>query len=142
MRPQGKDKRDTNNIGDTSEAAIATRLIQLGYEVLTPFGGGRRYDLVIEDIEGKLWRIQCKTARMNKSNTVLMFNTSISNVTGKNRQPRNYRGQCDFFAAYCEKLDKAYLVPVDDVGITIATLRLAPIKTHQENIRWAKDYEL
>ena len=143
MRPQGKDKRDTNSIGDSSEAAIIARFIRLGYEVLTPLGGSQRYDLVIEDTEGKLWRIQCKTARMNESNTALIFHTSIRNVTGKNRQPRDYRGQCDYFAAYCEKLDKVYLIPVDDVGTIAANLRLAPTKNNQQNnIRWAKDYEL
>src|SRR5690349_15141913 len=64
MRPQEKGKRNTNSIGDASESAITTRFIQLGYIVLTPFGGNQRYDLVIENAEGDLHRVQCKTARM------------------------------------------------------------------------------
>ncbi len=43
----GKGKRDTNSIGDISESAIITRFLQLGYVVLTPYGGNQRYDLVI-----------------------------------------------------------------------------------------------
>lgn len=78
--------------------------------------------------------MQCKTARMNEDNTALIFNTSIKNVTGNHRQPRNYRGQCDFFAAYCEELNKVYLVPVDDVGAISANLRLAPPKITNKNI--------
>ena len=142
MRPQGRDKRDTNTVGDISEAVISTRFLQLGYVVLTPYGGGQRYDLIIEDSEGQLWRVQCKTARINENNTVLTFNTSIRNVTGKNRQSRHYRGQCDYFAAYCEGLNKIYLIPVDQVGTTVARLRLAPPKASQNDVLWAGDYEL
>ena len=139
----GRDKRDTKGIGEISEAAIITRFLQLGYIVLTPYGGNQRYDLVIEDAEGQFWRIQCKTGRIDESGTVLKFSTSISNVTGKNRQPRNYRGQCDYFAIYNEKLNKVYLISVDQVGITIASLRLLPSKNNQDKyMLWAKDYEL
>ncbi len=53
MGPVGKGKRTTNSIGDISESAIITRFLQLGYVVLTPYGGNQRYDLVIEDIEGQ-----------------------------------------------------------------------------------------
>ena len=139
----GKGKRDTNRVGEISEAAIITRFLQLGYVVLTPYGGNQRYDLVIEDADGQFWRVQCKTARIDESGTVLKFSTSISNVTGKNRQPRNYRGQCDYFAAYNERLNKVYLVPVDQVGTNGASLRLMLSKNHQDkNKLWAKDYEL
>src|SRR5258708_39508957 len=118
----GKGKRDTNSIGDISEAAIITRFLQLGYVVLTPYGGNPRYDLIIEDSEVQFCRIQCKTARIDESGTVLRFTASISNVTGKKRQPRHYRDQCDYFALFCEKLNKAYLVPVNQVGTTSTTL--------------------
>src|SRR5437660_5732611 len=139
----GKGKRDTNAIGDISEAAIITRFLQLRYVVLTPYGGNQRYDLVIEDAEGQFWRVQCKTARIDEGGTLLRFDTANHNVTGKNRQMRHYRGQCDYFAVYCEELDKVYLVPVDEVGATSAKFRLTPAKNNQEKyVRWAKDYEL
>ena len=35
----GKGKHTTNSIGDISEAAIIARFLQLGYGVLTPYGG-------------------------------------------------------------------------------------------------------
>jgi hypothetical protein len=55
----------------------------------------------------------------------------------------SYRGQCDYFAVYCEEFDKIYLIPVDQVGTTGAVLRLTPRKNNQDkNILWAKDYEL
>lgn len=139
----GRGKHDTNRTGEISEAAIITRFLQLGYVVLTPYGGNQRYDLVIEDDEGQFWRVQCKTAWIDEGNTVIKFNTAIRNVTGKNRQSRNYRGHCDYFAVYNERLNKVYLIPVNQVGITVASLRLAPSKNNQDKyMRWAKDYEL
>ena len=137
----GKGKRDTNAIGDISEAAIITRFLQLGYTVLTPYGGNQRYDLVIEDSEGQFCRVQCKTGRIIENGAVLRFDTA--NHNGQNRQMRHYRGQCDYFAVYNEELSKVYLVPVDEVGATSAKFRLTPAKNNQEKyVRWAKDYEL
>jgi hypothetical protein len=139
----GKGSRDTSSIGDISEAAITTRFLQLGYVVLTPYGGNQRYDLVIEDAERQFWRIQCKSGWIDEDGTVLKFDTANHNVTGKKRDWRHYRGQCDYFAVYCEQLNKTYLIPVDQVGATRAHLRLMPTKNNQEkNVRWAKDYEL
>src|SRR5450759_2098871 len=109
----GNSKRTTNSIGDITEAAIIARFLQLGYVVLTVYGGNQRYDLLIEDAEGQFWRIQCKTGRIDEDSTAIKFNTAIRNVTGKNRQSRHYQGQCDYFAVYCEKLNKVYLIPVD-----------------------------
>ena len=139
----GKGKRDTNSIGDISEASITARFLQLGYVVLNVYGGNERYDLVIEDAEGNFWRVQCKTARIEDNGTVIAFNTSNHNYALKNKQARHYRGQCDYFAAYCEKLDKVYLIPVDEVGIRKVNLRLVSAKNNQvKNVRMAQDYEL
>lgn len=143
MEVVGRGKRSTNRIGDISESAIATRFLQLGYEVLAPYGGNQRYDLVIEDEDGNLWRVQCKTARIEDNGTVVVFDTANHNYALKNKRWRHYREQCDYFAAYCEQLNKIYLIPVDQVGTTRVNLRLVPAKNNQEkNVRWAKDYEL
>jgi hypothetical protein len=138
----GRGKRHTKMIGEISEAAIITRFLQLGYAVLTPYGGNQRYDLVIEDANGQFWRVQCKTAWIDEGGTTLVFNTANANVTGKNRKLRHYRQQCDYFAVYCEKLNKVYLISVDQVGTAKAHLRLTPVKKNLERVRWARDYEL
>ncbi len=87
--------------GDT---AIITRFLQLGYKVLTPNGRNQRYDLVIEDAEGQFWCVQCKTARIQDNGTVVAIDTANHNYALKNKQWRHYRGQCDYFAVYCEEL--------------------------------------
>ena|SRR5712692_5978945 len=143
MKQPERNKRDTRRTGEISETVIIARFLQLGYVVLTPYGGNQRYDLVIENAEGRFWSVQCKTARIDEGRTEIMFNTAIRNVTGKNRQSRHYRGQCDYFAAYNEALNKVYLIPVNQVGLTSAILRLTPRRNNQDkNTIWAKDYEL
>jgi hypothetical protein len=137
-------KRHTQKTGDISESAVITRLLQCGYIVLTPYGQMHRYDLLIEDADGKFWRIQVKTGWLNEDHSIIKFATASSmNYTVKNKGWRNYRGQCEYFAVYVEDLNKVYLLPVNDVGTSLATLRLAPSKNNQEkHVRWAKDYEL
>ena len=117
--------------------------MQLGYVVLTVYGRNQRYDLLIEDAEEQFWRVQCKTARIEDNGTVVAFDTANHNYALKNKQWRHYRGQCDYFAVFCEELDKVYLVPVDQVGVTRANLRLVPAKNNQQKyVRRAQDYEL
>jgi PD-(D/E)XK nuclease superfamily protein len=137
-------KRHTQTTGDISEQAAITRLLQCGYIVLQPIGQMHRYDLVIEDADGKYWRVQVKTGWLNEDRSIIRFATASSmNYTVKNKGWRNYRGQCEYFAVYVEDLNKVYLLPVDDVGTSLATLRLVPSKYNQEkNVRWAKDCEL
>ena len=53
-------------LGERSQAHIIARLLEVGYTVLTPYGDSSRYDLVIEDAEGQFWRVQCKTAWIEK----------------------------------------------------------------------------
>ena len=58
-------KQNNKTKGERSEAIIIAKLLEVGYGVLTPFGDNRRYDLVIEDADGKFWRVQCKTGWMD-----------------------------------------------------------------------------
>ena len=86
-------------------------------------------------------RIQVKTARIQKG--VLRFSLCSSTVHRKNGCKQNYRGQCDLFAAYSPKLNKVYMIPVKDVGITECSLRIDPTKNNNSKlIRWAKDFEI
>ena len=137
-------KRHTQKTGDISESAVVTRLLQCGYFVLTPYGQNHRYDLVIEDADGKFWRVQVKTGWVDEEQALIKFNTASSyNRTVQYKGWRNYRGQCEYFAVYVEALNRVYFIPVGDVGTTNATLRLRPSKNKQEkNVRWARDYEL
>jgi PD-(D/E)XK nuclease superfamily protein len=146
LKPTPKHNLNRNHkaIGEYSEAIIRAKLVEIGYSVFKPFGDNLRYDLVIEDAEGQFWRIQCKTAWMDKQKSVIKFATASSyNYTMKNKVWRHYRGQCEYFAVYCPETEKVYFVSVDEVGVTQTILRLAPTANNQEKgVRWAKDYEI
>jgi hypothetical protein len=139
-----KPKQNHKAIGERSEAIIMAKLLEIGYHILTPFGDNLRYDLVIEDADGQFWRIQCKTGWMDREKSVIKFATASSyNHTMRNKGWKNYRGQCEYFAVYCPENKGTYLVPVDQVGMTQAILRLTPtINKQEKDVRWAKDYVL
>ncbi len=142
-----KPKQNHKAIGEQSEAIIIAKLLEVGYEILTPLGDNRRYDVVLEDANGNFFRVQCKTGWIEGNGAYIEFATvstyyhTRAGRTGHGR--KDYRGQIDYFAVYCPETKSIYLVPIDHVPTTNATLRLIPTKNKQEkNVRWAKDYEL
>jgi hypothetical protein len=134
-------KTDNKSVGERSEVIIMARLYEMGYQVFMPLGENQRYDLIIEDDDEHLYRIQCKTGRLSCGS--IAFNTASTYFHHNKGSRRDYRGQIDYFAVYSPDIKKVYLVPVDHVGITEGRLRLEPPKNNQEkHVRWAKDYEV
>jgi PD-(D/E)XK endonuclease len=147
FRPTPKEKGIKGAIGAESEAVIAAALIQAGYTVLTPNGYMHRYDLVIEDAEGKFWRVQCKTAWLSKDGATLRFNgysLLMKGQKGRSESKRmDYANDVDYFAVYSPDTRKVYLLPITHVKNTENCLRLIPTGNNQEkNVRWTADYEL
>ena len=136
---------NTSKKGEITESIVLARLVQLGYECLLPWGYDHRYDIAIDD-NGKLVRIQCKTARYVEKWGCLEFNTAITyaRVGGKPHVRKGYQGEADYFGVYSPDIGKIYLVPVGDVPTcSKAILRLHPTKNNQaKGVRWAKDYEI
>jgi PD-(D/E)XK endonuclease len=100
-----------------------------------------------EFADGKFWRIQCKTGWLENDGDYIEFATASTYYHTRagrtDHGRRDYRGQIDYFAAYCPETQKVYLVPIDHVRNTSAILRLKPTKNNQQkNVRWAEDYEL
>ncbi len=140
----GKPKDNTTRKGEITESAILARLIQSGYRCLIPWGHDHRYDIAIDD-DGKLVRVQCKTARYIEEGGCLEFNTAITyaRVGGKPHIRKGYKGEADYFGVYSPETGKFYLIPVDDVPDSEAKLHLHPTKNNQQKgIRWAQDYEI
>lgn len=138
-------KQNPKAVGERSEAIIMARLVEIGYNVLTPFGDNQRYDLVIEDGDGQFWRVQCKTGRSNGeyiefAPASLYYHTRAGKTT---HGSKSYHGQIDYFAVYCPETKKVYLIPVDHAGASQMNLRLIPTANKQKKgVRWAKDYEI
>ena len=137
--------KNTATKGEISECIILAKLVQLGYKCLVPWGHDHSYDIAIDD-DGRLVRVQCKTARYIEKTGCLAFNTAITyaRVGGKLHIVKGYRGRADYFGVYSPDLNTVYLIPVAVVPpSSSAYLRVKPTKNNQEKgVRWAKDYEI
>lgn len=165
--------KDTLQQGLVSHTAILNRLIQLGYEVLLPWADHLRYDLayyVVEERhsfgffvhqEARLVRVQCKTARLSKDGTYLVFNTSTVSPrkNGPNRKS-GYKGKAEYFAVYSADTGKIYMINVNqavdgdmnlrfkNAGIIRSNGKQSCRVSYEEAVNskvkywWAEDYEI
>ena len=133
-------------LGERAQAHVIAKFLEIGYTVLRPYGDSSRYDLVIEDAEGQFWRVQVKSAWVEKEGYVVFATTSLRSRSTNGRvaySRAGYQGQVDYFAVYSHELRKVYLLPVNEVSQTRMHLRLAPSKNKQERgVHWAADYEI
>ena len=139
---------DPNQIGAISHARVIAALVEAGKFVLLPFvHSSLRYDLVIEEEDGRFSRVQSKTGHI--SNGAVYFPTQSLRAANREtvwrRVARDYQGAIEYFGVYCPDNGKVYLVPIRDVPtVRAAYLRLTPAKNNQQKriIRWAEDYEV
>ena len=126
-----------SRVGARTEAAVASALARRGYDVYVPlFSPNGRVDLLYGH-DGRLVRVQCKTARLIR--TALVFHTT----SRTNNVPIAYDGEIDEFGVYSPVTNLVYLVPFDDAPTRVCSLRTDPTRNgHAANVRWAKDYEL
>ena len=135
---------DTNTIGKLTELEVLHYIIKLGYSASLPFGEKDRYDQ-IWDINGKLIRIQVKTARINAheknpDNFSIIFNCRSSYTKRNKTMHHKYnKNEVDYFATMWE--NQLYLVPVEECSDR-KILRFSTSQENQPNISWAKDYEV
>lgn len=144
FKPKPKEKVPKSSRGTESEMIIATELVRAGYTVLTPYGYMHRYDLVIEDADGRFWKIQCKTAWLaTQTEGAITFAGCSVRGSGRGAIKRKYTiDEIDYFAVYSPDTGKVYLIPAEGIG-NQCSLRLTPSKNKQEkNVRYAADYEL
>jgi hypothetical protein len=129
-------------VGDRSTLAVMLALSERGYDIAVPFGENTRYDLIIDD-HSRLYRVQCKTGRMRGG--AIEFPTASSYYHHPNEKPtqRHYQGQVDLFAVYCRATGGVYLIPIDDLPLDRAYLRVDPPANGQrKRIRFAQNYEI
>jgi PD-(D/E)XK nuclease superfamily protein len=131
-----------NQKGAIAETAIACAATKLGFGVLKPLGDGERYDLVL-DLRPRLVRVQCKWAVRHPGFIEVRTGTSRRGPKGFIRTTYG-PDEVDAVAAYCEPLDRCYLLPIAlAAGQASFHLRLEPSKNNQRRgLNWASDYEL
>jgi PD-(D/E)XK endonuclease len=124
--------------GNEAEAQVLCALVERGYEVSVPFGGGQPYDLVV-DLGGRdFLRVQCKRAWPTRG--CLAFNCRS---TDHGRGPQSYVGLADIFGVYFPPTSTVYLVPIDAVAEFEGHFRLEPpLNNQRRKIRLATDFEI
>jgi hypothetical protein len=128
------------DVGFRSEAAIAYRLFELGYDVYLPGNPNTRVDMFVDTADGIL-RCQCKTGRL-RSGTV-RFSTQSVRCNTKQILTRGYVGEIDWFLVYCPDTDGVYAVAIEDACRSSGSLRVTPaLNNQQRGIQWAADYQL
>lgn len=128
-------------IGEWVEAKVLADLLGCGLSVATPWGDDDAYDL-IADIDGKLLRIQVKTARTRTHGAAFSFCcTRNKYIRGYGYKHREYKEcEMDYFATWWN--GQTYLVPAEECGQE-KQLRISPTRNGMKmKINWAKDYGL
>jgi prevent-host-death family protein len=135
-------EHDSNRKGNAAELAIAAEAARHGLEVWHPLTEHGRCDLVL-GIAGRLFRIQCKWARL--SGEIVQVNLETSRRTADGYVRTRYTAEeVDAIGAYCDELKQCYLIPIEDVdGKSSISLRLAPARNGQRAaLNWADEYRL
>ena len=131
----------TKKTGTIMENEVELALRKSGASVSLPRGDDDPYDL-IADVDGKLLRIQVKTARTRSKGESFSFcsTRSLYKAPGVYKHVEYEEGTVDYFATVWN--GQVYLVPAKECGQE-KQLRIAPTRNGMSSyINWAKDYEL
>ena len=132
--------KDTTRVGDLAELEITIALVRAGKQVLRPLSSGCRYDLVIDEGEGRFIRIQCKSGVLHAGR--ITFRTASMS---RGSRGRSYRGEVDAFGVYCSGTRSVYLVPMEAIEAcsTMASLRVLPTQNGQHSrVRLASEFRV
>lgn len=125
---------DSKQIGNLTELQCITRFYELGYSVSVPYGDSEKYDFIL-DVNGKLYRLQCKHATESYTEDgqldCLTIKTSWQSgyTKGKNWKENKYSPEdIDFFVTHFQ--GKNYLIDVNECSMK-KVLRVLPPKNNQ-----------
>lgn len=132
---------NSKQLGNITEVQAMLGFLQLGYNVLTPYGDCERYDFVA-DVNGKFVKIQVKSSKVSDDGTKFSFNTASTHYSDGKCVHHSYsKEDIDYFATVYD--NQVYLIPVGECSARSQSLRLVPAKNGQtRGVKWAKDYRL
>lgn len=125
---------NTNILGKITELDVMSYVVKQGYSVSIPYGNKDRYDQ-IWDINGKLVRVQIKTAHLCTKNNGMAIEFKTTG-TSNGRTTVYYENDIDYFATFWE--NRVYVVPVSETS-SKKILRFES-DCKNSNIAWAKNY--
>lgn len=124
--------------GDLTESIVISEMMRRGIPVSRPFSDNERYDILVEDEEERLYKVQIKTGWIDSGAVTLRGSSQHTNSQGNTYKP--YAGDVDFFFVYCHELESLYLLEESELESRIR-LRVEEPKQVHRNMHWAEDYE-
>lgn len=125
----------TNQKGLLTELQCQLAFTKVGIVLYQPITPDSKIDF-IADINHKLYKIQCKTASVSANQDFIQITCIAS---GYHNPSRYTKEDVDFYYTYFN--NKSYLIPFFEGKQK--TLRFKPSNSqNQQNVTWAKDYEL
>lgn len=129
---------NSNFKGNVTELQCVLSFTKSGYQVSLPFGGQARYDF-IADVNGKLIRVQVKTAKIVSEDVFRIECRNSHYLQGHHTHTRYRENEIDYFATYFQ--NKCYLIPADCCG-SAKTFRLTLPSNNITTVNYAEQYEL
>lgn len=128
----------TNQKGLITEMQVMLRLVEMGYDVSQPLNADSKYDCIL-DVNGKLYKIQIKTAHIhpNTQNSIEIKCRSTTTTQNHRKQSGYTSEDIDYFATFWE--NELYLIPVNECS-NAKTLHLDK-KTVRNNWSYLEDYK-
>ena len=103
---------DTKLIGDIAEQFAVLEALKRGWGVMTPIGDRLPYDLVF-DIDGKLLKIQVKSAWWDSNKENYVVDNRRTKTNRRNIKRENYKqSDFDFALLYIPTLSIFYVMPI------------------------------
>ena len=126
---------NSKNIGQLSEAMALCEFQKYHIPVSIPWGDNERYDMIAE-FDGKLNKIQVKTANEESGNgSIICYARSSYNHT-TNKHHSLYENEIDYFVFVNQPRKLLALVPIEKLqGHQTITLRITEPKIKQ-NIKY------
>jgi hypothetical protein len=132
---------DSKKKGNLTEMLCMSAFMSQNCGVCIPFGDNSKYDF-IADIDGRLLKIQVKTASVSKKDeNAIRFSCRSTHLNCKGVQNVRYtKNDIDYFATYFN--NQCYIVPVTECSVEKVLRFQHPKSGQQKGITYAVEYTL
>lgn len=103
--------------GTESELLAEFSLVNKGYIVSKPINDFNEYDLIADDCEGHLYRIQVKTIYFDNAKQRWLGSCVTSHIRGNGRRTNKKYGEnsFDYCLFICKEHNSMYFVPIKEI---------------------------
>ncbi len=110
---------ETQIKGLTTELICMQKFIELGYIVSVPYGNNSRYDLLVDN-GATIWKIQCKTAKLNENGSYTIQTCNKVSTTTQRRVKHYTKDEIDFIASVIQ--NQLVIIPVELIEKTASKI--------------------